>query len=215
MYDNKLENFGSHAWRQDKSHMTFGNKKMTIPLFDLPTKKTCPGSTPLCRKYCYAQKAEQLFPRVLAKRENNLLLSKSADFVSVLGVEIASCIFMPYIRIHESGDFYNQEYLNKWFLLCKMFPEKKFLAFTKCFHLDYSKKPKNMNLYYSIWADTDTSKIKNNKIKKAITVVDFKWAIKEGLDKVIDIKKAVPCSGHCDKCLICFENKSSVYFHVH
>jgi hypothetical protein len=214
-YNSLAMRFGSKAWRHDKTYMTFGNKKMSIPLFNLPAKSTCPGSTEYCRKYCYALKSEQLFPSVKAKRENNLALTKSPDFVETLSKEIASVTFIKYVRIHESGDFYSQEYLNNWFKICKKFPEKTFLAFTKCFHLDFSKKPKNLNLYFSVWADTDTSKIKNKRIKRAITVIDYKWAIAKGIDKAVDISKAVPCNGHCDKCLVCFENKSSVFFHIH
>lgn len=204
------------AWKQDKeAHLTFGNTKMSIPLFSLPAIETCIGSTPLCRKYCYAKRPQLMFPALRAKRKKNLALSKTDKFVDVISKEIASIEFIPFFRIHESGEFYNQEYLNKWFEICKRFPERKFLAFTKAFQLDFSKRPKNLSIYFSIWADTDTSLFRNRKIKKAITVIDYKWAKKDGLNKAISTKHAIKCKGHCDKCLICFNNESNIFFPVH
>jgi hypothetical protein len=204
----------SHAWKNGK-HITFGNKKMSIPLFDIPSRVTCPGSTALCRKYCYAQKTEQLFPNVILRRNKNLALTKKKEFVDTIITELKEVAFIPYVRIHGSGDFYNQAYLNKWFEIARRMPEKKFLAFTKVFKLDFSKKPDNFNLYYSVWNDTDTKKIKNPDINIAYTLIDFKWAVKQGMDKVFDLSKATKCSGHCDKCLVCFENKGNVYFPIH
>jgi len=35
------------------------------------------------------------------------------------------------VRIHESGDFYNGEYLKAWLIVCKRMPKIKFYAYTK------------------------------------------------------------------------------------
>jgi hypothetical protein len=42
-----------------------------------------------------------------------------------------------YVRIHESGDFYNQEYLDHWKWIAILNPRKKFYAYTKSFHLKF------------------------------------------------------------------------------
>ena len=204
----------SHAWKKGK-YITFGNKKMSIPLFDIPSRITCPGKTPLCQKYCYAQKTEQLFPNVLGKRVNNLALTKKKEFVDTIVMELEEVAFIPYVRIHGSGDFYSQAYLNKWVEIANRMPERTFLAFTKAFHLNYSKIPDNFKLYFSVWNDTDTSKIKNPDIRIAYTLIDFKWAIAKGIDKFFDLSNATKCSGHCDKCLVCFNNTGNVYFPIH
>lgn len=204
----------SHAWKKGE-HITFGNKKMSIPLFDIPSRITCPGSTELCRKYCYAQKTEQLFPNVITRRKRNLDFTKKKEFVDTIVKELEGVAFIPYVRIHGSGDFYSQAYVNKWFEVAKRMPEKKFLAFTKAFHLNFSKRPDNFILYYSVWNDTDTTKIKDPDVNIAYTLIDFKWAVAKGMDKFFNIKDATKCSGHCDKCLVCFKNSGNVYFPIH
>lgn len=210
-------NFGGKgkAWKGGKDLLlTYGNRKMTIPLFNLPAVSTCPGSTALCRKYCYARAAEDLFKAVKAKRVRALKASKSADFVEVMKAEIATVPLIPFFRIHESGDFYSQEYLDKWFEICRAFPEKTFLAFTKAFKLDYSNRPKNLSLYFSVFPDTKVADIPNVKgAKRAYTTIDFKAVVAMGYKQ--DVGKAVKCGGNCDSCLICFNNKKDVYFPVH
>jgi hypothetical protein len=203
------------SWKSGKDLLlTYGNKKMTIPLFSIPAKKTCPGSTELCRKYCYAKKTEEIFPFVRSKRARALTATKKDDFVALVCKELSTVPLIPYFRIHESGDFYSQDYLNKWFEICNKFPEKTFLAFTKVFNLDYSKKPKNLNLYFSIFPDTDLTKVPDIKgIKKAFTVINYKAVVARGLK--VDSGKAKKCEGYCDSCLLCFKAKSDVYFPVH
>ena len=206
-YDNRIRNFKSVASKAGQ-HITFGNKKMTIPIFSIPAIKTCPGSTALCRKYCYAKKAEKLFPNVVTKRQRNLALSKTAGFVDTIVAELGNSPLMPYMRIHESGDFYSQEYLNKWFEICRRMPEKTFLAFTKAFGLDYSKKPKNLKLYYSVFPDSCNVPRGGKKAYTTVTYKSFK-----GVNP--DPCKAAHCSGYCDTCLVCFVGKQNVHFPVH
>lgn len=59
------------------------------------------------------------------------------------------------LRIHESGDFYSQEYLNAWYTLARTFPAITFYAYTKSFHLDFAGRPANMRLIASY--DPDSS----------------------------------------------------------
>jgi hypothetical protein len=206
-YNSKLIRNKSHATKQGE-FITFGNKKMTIPIFSIPAVKTCPGSTALCRKYCYAKKAEELFPNVVGKRQRNLALIKTSSFVPAIIAELKDSPLMPYFRIHESGDFYSQEYLEKWYEIIRAFPEKTFLAFTKAFTLDFSGKPKNLKLYYSVFPDSCNVPRGG---KKAITTITYKTF--KGVNPAIG--KAVKCSGYCDTCLVCFVGKQNVFFPVH
>lgn len=198
-----------NSWKEGQ-FITFGNKKMTIPIFSIPAVKTCPGSTALCRRYCYAKKAEELFPNVVTKRARNLQLAKSPEFVESLIKELGTAPLIPYVRIHESGDFYSQEYLEKWYEICGRMKNKTFLAFTKAFDLDFSNKPRNLKLYYSVFPDSDTSKIPNGA-RKAITVITYKTFKGENPK----LGKAVHCGGYCDSCLVCFAGKQNVFFPVH
>lgn len=58
------------------------------------------------------------------------------------------------IRIHESGDMYDQEYLDKWFEIARTLPSITFTTYTKAYMLDWSKKPKNFTVNQSTEAPT-------------------------------------------------------------
>lgn len=199
---------------QGKTAVTFGNSKMSIPMFSLPAIQCCPGSTEQCRKFCYAMKAQRLFVQTREKRQRNYELSMTEHFEEIIISELGLSI-IPYVRIHDSGDFYSQEYLEKWYRIAEVYPERQFLAFTKNFALDYSKRPKNLVIYYSIFADTDKEVIKNldKKIKKAYATY-HKDIHKQRYGRVYT-GSAKKCKGYCDTCLICFKNSHSVYFPLH
>lgn len=42
-----------------------------------------------------------------------------------------------YIRIHDSGDFYSQAYLDKWVTIIKANPAKRFYCYTTSLHLNW------------------------------------------------------------------------------
>lgn len=99
-------------------------------IFNLPAGKptcgrVCPG--------CYALKAEVRFPRtVLPYRQVRLAASKSPDFASLIISELSSSRRSARtVRIHESGDFYSQTYLDSWITIAQALPQFTFYAFTK------------------------------------------------------------------------------------
>ena len=196
--------------RKDKLYISDGNIRMKIPTFSLPTGKTCRGKTEHCEKFCYAKKAEVCYKGVVISRDNNFRLSKKRNFT----IEMCKIIARKkgkYIRIHESGDFYNQKYLNKWIEICKIFPNKKFLAYTQSYDLDFSKKPKNLVVYYSVWDDS------KNVPKKGL----YAYAIDNGNGKLATYKipKTHLCKKSatltCDECLFCYEGMGNVSFKLH
>ena len=184
---------------------------MSIPTFSIPARQTCVGKTEMCSKYCYAFSSQVRFKLTLEKRIRNFKLSQTDEFISSI-IEDISKIKNPYLRIHESGDFYSQEYINKWYKIIKSCPDKTFLAFTKSFQFDFKGKPKNLHLYASIWPDSDKDiKIPRN-MKMAYTTVDN---FKKFSDVKIDVKGAKKCKGHCDDCMMCFNGEGNVYFPIH
>ncbi len=205
------ENFNVY---KGKTAITYGNRKMSIPIFSLPAIQTCPGSTPLCRKYCYAMKAQRLFSETRNKRTRNYELSMTDHFAAIIIDELKQSL-IPYCRIHESGDFYSQEYLEKWYEICNATPEKQFLAFTKNFSLNFDKKPENLSVYYSVWSDTNKEDLEkaDPRLKKAYTT----WTRQSHIDKHgrVYTGSSKKCKGYCDTCLMCFNNTHSVYFPLH
>jgi hypothetical protein len=134
-------------------HFSKGNRKITnnVLIWNLPAISTCPGSSTECRKFCYALKAERLYPSCLASREKNLAFSKREDFVE----EIVAYLRKrkeTIIRVHESGDFYCPSYFYKWCEIARQLPEKTFYAYTKSYFFNnfWDNVPSNFKLIQSV-----------------------------------------------------------------
>jgi hypothetical protein len=54
------------------------------------------------------------------------------------------------VRIHDSGDFYSQEYLNKWADVARALPHLTFYAYTKSLHLKLDGLPDNLRIVQSL-----------------------------------------------------------------
>lgn len=130
------------------------NRKLAknVGVFNLPAIFTCPNSTSVCRSVCYATK-KYLTSKVLKFRFSNLISSFEEDFVDKISGQIKACMLRK-VRVHESGDFYSQEYLNKWVKIAKNNPNTKFLAYTRSFQLDFRRIPDNFVIYFSIDRET-------------------------------------------------------------
>ncbi len=191
-----------------------GNIRMNIPTFSLPAVQTCPGRTDNCEKYCYAKKAEMCYKQVLPSRRRNYEDTKKKSFVKK-ATEKISKIKSEYIRIHESGDFYSQEYLNKWIKICNKFPEKKFLIYTQMYDLDWSNLPDNTVRYWTIWPD---SKGVPETGLKAYVIDDGKNKIGNHKDDVSKIRECTKGKGNsikCNDCMWCYEGKGDIKFKIH
>lgn len=81
-------------------------------------------------KGCYAMKSQVRFPSVLSSREDKLALSKTDAFVT-LAILAIHTLGLTVVRIHESGEFYSQGYLDKWTTIAEALPEVTFYTYTK------------------------------------------------------------------------------------
>ena len=194
-------------------YISSGNRRMGLPTFSLPSEVTCPGATTLCKEYCYAKKAEKTWKNVLPCRFNNMYESSNGNFVKKVN-KIIKSKKPTYFRIHESGDFYSQEYLDKWFKIIRANPKVKFLAYTQNYDLDYSKKPNNLVLYWTVWPDS------KNIPKEGL----YAYVIDDGKGKLPEYKvkpkgknctKGMGSKVKCENCQYCLEGKGDVIFKVH
>lgn len=113
---------------------------------------TCPMAG-ACAAVCYARQGKYVtMPNVRAAREFNLEFLRTrpmGEFVE------ASCHDLRrrrarIVRVHDSGDFFSQEYLDAWYEVARRNPEKAFYAYTKSLHLDlWSRRPGNFNVVQS------------------------------------------------------------------
>jgi len=131
-------------------YMSRGNHKLSKEqlIWNLPRGKTCPGAGD-CLKWCYEIKTERIYRNARLSRERNLLFSKSDMFMSTL-IEYLRKSKKKIVRIHSSGDFYSQVYLDKWKAIARTLKDTTFYAFTKSFHLDlYSNLSSNFIILQS------------------------------------------------------------------
>lgn len=91
--------------------------------------KTCPNAA-ACARGCYATQGAYLFSNVAKVFEQRLKLSLTPRFETIISGEIKRRK-VERLRIHDSGDFYNIEYLDKWLRIIQANPQTKFYAYTK------------------------------------------------------------------------------------
>ena len=108
---------------KDYLKISFGNAKLPkgTMIFNLPAVVTCPFKTPLCEKACYALKAEVQYKHVVPQaRQHNLDRVRKGLFKGLMIEAIKKHHKkIKAIRIHESGDFFSQSYLNDWFAVAR------------------------------------------------------------------------------------------------
>lgn len=204
------------------------NKDTKFLIFNLPSKVTCPFATEHCKKFCYAVKSETMYPSVLPSRQKHLEESKQSDFVEKMVFTIESHLMRPsyknakkiVVRIHESGDFYNQTYADKWLRIAEHFKNNKkvvFMAYTKsiCFLANnvYSDNrkyiPSNMVVRFSVWDDTKD---------------DYKWMAERWdfptYSAVDKFTKDIPSQNRClcrdcAKCGKCWNKTKNIVCEIH
>lgn len=131
--------------------LTNTNKKLgrNIYSFNLPFETCARVRNRFCYQYCYAKHGAYTFPKVKAKFNENYGASLLPSFVDRIVMEIDSKQ-IKYIRIHSCGEFYSDEYIEKWMQIAKRCPNTRFLAFSRngsAYHRD--DIPRNLVIYQS------------------------------------------------------------------
>jgi hypothetical protein len=89
-------------------------------------------------------------------RKHNLDISLLPDFVNMVAADLQRFRKVNTVRIHDSGDFYNQEYYDKWCDIASMFPEITFYAYTKTLNMElWANKPDNFKITQSLGGKHD------------------------------------------------------------
>ncbi|HEY3562476.1 MAG TPA: hypothetical protein VGL05_33650 [Kribbella sp.] len=102
-------------------------------LADGRTYNTCP-SAGICAQACYARHGTYTWPVVRAKHQANLMyvLDDLAGWRTAMVDELGAARFRGcWIRIHDSGDFFSDDYLLAWLDICRTRPDTNFYAYTK------------------------------------------------------------------------------------
>lgn len=186
-----------------------GNAKLKndVAIFDLPAGWTCHFSkdcgdkvdpitgklikNPEAKFRCFAATSELISPAARKKRwrNYNLLLERktSSEMAKLI---IASLLadkktkVAPKVRIHSSGDFFNEKYFKAWLLVAKEMPDKTFYAYTKSFRYwvaNINDIPANFHLIASK-GSKDDSLIELHNLKNVEIVYSEEEAIVKGLE---------------------------------
>lgn len=162
--------------------LSYGNKKLedtdksAFMIWSITSEKderlnmvTCPLATKNCVSLCYAKKAERMYPTVRSRRSQNLEMSLQEDFVNNMIEQIEFDMNRKkykgkniLFRIHEAGDFYSQEYTEKWVKIANHFKDQNitFMAYTKSLPFvakvweKFGRENTNIVFKSSIWDDT-------------------------------------------------------------
>jgi hypothetical protein len=158
-----------------------------VELPDGSHMNVCPNAG-ACAKFCYARNGTYLFPKVKGKHLNNLLLVRDdPDWTKVMATELMLKKLQPKnlsriipglnsvdhlnswiqqwityggqaVRIHDSGDFFNRDYLYGWIRLAFKFQDILFYAYTKEVKMLEEVKPDlppNFQIVYSMGGKQD------------------------------------------------------------
>jgi hypothetical protein len=105
----------------------------------------CRGAGAGCATWCYARQARYGWGHVAHPRAMNLAIVRAsiADFIE-MAVQDVERLRGPLVRVHDSGDFFSQEYLDAWLAIARHFVGRRiFYTFTKSLDLIWSSLPEN------------------------------------------------------------------------
>lgn len=189
--------------------------------FSLPAgpKFACPGATKACDG-CYAMKGRHIFSNVQSAFAKNWLLIKQLEKKKNTKEAVKLLLEMipekaNIFRIHESGDFFSQWYVNVWAEVVRQRPHILFWAYTRSFKFNFTKLTRNKN--FTLWASTDQYNEKQaNRFVRRFRKSGVKHAYgpwEHGKDVPNDsfvcpvTSKRLATEGACEKCLLCVVKK--------
>lgn len=122
----------------DDGVMSEGNQKLDkrVLIFNLPPVKSCPNNAS-CRASCYAIPFYRQYPNVWERYDSNFNMAKtrpgwlSYQISKQIEKKKKSRAGLVAVRVHSSGDFFSQEYLDMWAGIAAKFPDVNFYAYTK------------------------------------------------------------------------------------
>ena len=191
--------------------LTKGNSKLhkSIGCWSITPVLSCPNCKQ-CAKTCYAMKSYRRYPSVQKAWDRNFESTMDADrFYGEMYKELEKGKFKV-VRIHVSGDFHSQAYVNTWEKLCRKFPEIQFYGYSKAFgvfNLDGLASLPNVNIINSMAPDGGVN------YGDALRVVELKnmgYKVCPATDKA-NHKLDIVCGKDCKLC----QTTEKVCFFIH
>ena len=191
---------------------------------------SCRWASELCTKECYKNNGSGNTKFVKRCHAINYTITMSELFIDLMTEEIEYYKYED-LRIHSYGEFYENEYIEKWIEIINKCKDTRFYAYTRAWSddlIDNSlllslSKLHNMVLYQSFDHTMDSTKLIR---KLPIATMGYDEKDKE-LPDWMRQRKIVYCPAtknrleglreiHCNQpCKICMIGKSDVYIPIH
>lgn len=174
--------------------------ELEIRTMSLPCIVSCPFAGK-CKKGCYATQRRQAMPNcVMAYNENLDMVLKGTFFEQLRGELIMYQVHArrngvkPCVRLHDSGDFITEEYLDDWLAIMEEFPRIHFYAYTKCVSWIKARRlPQNFEVIFS-YGGLEDDKIRDDD--RHAHVVKKKDPIPEGYTDASDSEYFALCGDY-------------------
>lgn len=178
-----------------------------IPFFSLPPFKTCPGTNQFCEWFCYGVRGRFTWPLAQKSLVRNWDASLKSNFSQVMTDEIRQRKCRVF-RIHEVGDFYSLEYIEKWKQIITNLPNVQFYAYTRSWRVDELAPALELLLdmpNLALLASIDFTCLDNpHNGWRTISVEG------NGIPCPHDLKRVK----HCTQCRLCWETDNNIKLRV-
>jgi len=211
--------------------MSPGNKKtgVTGTLFEkvlvwnLPPVATCPGASSWCLKNCYnADDRNDIFP-IREWQENwSWAIHNLKKVKEKIISQLKECKKPTAVRIHSSGDFFSQEYVQFWEDIADSAPEVSFWAYTRSWmiadmlpELEKLRERKNVQLFAS-WDETMPQPPSGWRLAFVLDRPDSKISDRSPAEKSITCPEQTGELPNCASCGFCISKRvGDVIFYLH
>jgi hypothetical protein len=153
--NSELKQIGVYAWTLPAHWVTLSDGKKF---------NTCPNAG-ICGAFCYAKSGRWLFSNVKAAhlRKLEMLLNDPELWEFNMTVELHHKRYAgKMIRIHDGGDFFSADYLQRWIRIAKEHRDKHFYSYTKeVLMVKAHQLPKNLTIIFSLGGRQDHFIIKD------------------------------------------------------
>ena len=121
-----------------------------LPAYKSSTGKVVCRMADQCIKFCYAKKGAYIWSNVAPAFEKRLEISMQDNFIDLMIAEIKKKK-VEYVRVHDSGDYYDKRYLAKWFKIAELLPNVRFYSYTNEVGMikNLESIPKNYDFIFS------------------------------------------------------------------
>jgi len=206
----KTRTFKYGRTQTNLKRMSLGNSKLhSILIFDM--LEGLKGSCKFDCEQCYAKKSSRMYINSEQFKTVNYFMAKNheTELEIILRIQL-KVTNIKTVRIHSSGDFFSNSYINMWERIIKDFPHIKFYAYTKSkdfFDFDNICKLQNFNLIDSF------AIINNQKVLNYGNEEHIEKLVKQGYFLCPATKN--DWKGKCGKeCFYCITN-DKVCFNQH